>query len=586
MNQFRGWARRASAVVGLVALGAVSFSGLAVADDISNNLDANIDAVAEVMPLNVGGANGTTQLYVTPRNGDSKNGCNLTGSTTLDLSVSSSNTGVATVSPGSVTFASCGDVKTLTVTPVSAGSATVSVSQTSNNTGGTFNLAPATFTVNVAPPANTAPAIAVAGVVGGASYDKGSVPAATCQVTDAEDGSSSFLATLSSIAGPYASDGIGSQMADCSYTDAGGLQAISSETYSIVDPSAPVIGYTLNPADPDNDNGWYKSSVTLNWSVSEPQSPNSLQKTGCVDQTITSDQEATTYSCTATSAGGTAAEKSLTIKRDATAPTVEYDSDQGTLGSNGWYTSAVDVTFKASDTTSGVDPATKTVSSSSEGEAVTIKSPAFTDIAGNTTAAGAATKTYKIDTTAPSEPDFVGGAASYFFGDTQTKPTCTSTDAVSGMASCEVTGGGTTVGTHTYTATATDNAGNTSNNTTTYEVKPWTLKGFYSPVDMAGVVNTVKGGSTVPLKFELFAGTTELTTIDAIKGFTTAKMNCVSGATADEIEIVSTGGTSLRYDTTGGQFIQNWKTPTGAGCYSVKMTAVDGSSITALFKTR
>ena len=28
---------------------------------------------------------------------------------------------------------------------------------------------------------------------------------------------------------------------------------------------------------------------------------------------------------------------------------------------------------------------------------------------------------------------------------------------------------------------------------------------------MNGVVNTVKGGSTVPLKFEVFAGTTELT---------------------------------------------------------------------------
>jgi hypothetical protein len=573
-------------VVGLVALGAVSFSGLAVADDISNSLDASIDAVAEVMPLTVGGANGTTQLFVTPRNGDGKSGCNLTGASTLGLSVSSDNAAVATVSPSTVTFASCGDTKTLTVTPVSAGSATVSVAQTSNNTGGSFNLAPATFTVNVTPPPNTAPTIAVIGVAGGAIYHKGSVPSATCQVTDAEDGNSSFPATLSPVTGDYASDGIGSQTAHCSYTDAGGLKAISSETYSIVDPSAPVIGYTLNPATPDGDSEWYKSNVSLNWSVSEPQSPNSLQKTDCVDQNIISDQQATAYSCSATSAGGTAAEQTVTVKRDATAPTVAYDSHQGTLGSNGWYTSAVDVTFKATDTTSGVNPATKTASSSSQGEAVTVESPAFTDAAGNTTAAGAATESYKIDTTDPSEPVFVGGAPDYFFGDTQTKPTCTSTDAVSGLSSCEVTGGGTTVGTHTYTATATDNAGNTSNNTTTYEVKPWTMKGFYSPVDMGSVVNTVKGGSTVPLKFELFAGANEKTTVDAVKSFTTAKTNCASGVPADEIEILSTGGTSLRYDTTGGQFIQNWKTPTGAGCYSVKMTAVDGSTITALFKTR
>ena len=37
--------------------------------------------------------------------------------------------------------------------------------------------------------------------------------------------------------------------------------------------------------------------------------------------------------------------------------------------------------------------------------------------------------------------------------------------------------------------------------------------------------------------------------------------------------------------TTGGQFIYNWKTPTGAGCYTVTMTAADGSTITAYFKS-
>src|SRR5688572_15356590 len=87
----------------------LAIPAVALADDISNNLDASVDAAAEVMPLTTGGANGTTQLYVTPRNGDGKNGCNLTGSTTLGLSVSSSNTSVATVSPSSATFTSCSD---------------------------------------------------------------------------------------------------------------------------------------------------------------------------------------------------------------------------------------------------------------------------------------------------------------------------------------------------------------------------------------------------------------------------------------------------------------------------------------------
>jgi hypothetical protein len=32
-----------------------------------------------------------------------------------------------------------------------------------------------------------------------------------------------------------------------------------------------------------------------------------------------------------------------------------------------------------------------------------------------------------------------------------------------------------------------------------------TLSGFYQPVEMDGVVNTIKGGSTVPMKFEVYS---------------------------------------------------------------------------------
>ena len=72
-------AHRSLGVVAGAAIAATAFVAVASADDISNNLDGTIDAAAEVMPLNAGGAAGTTNLYVTPRNGDGKNGCNLTG---------------------------------------------------------------------------------------------------------------------------------------------------------------------------------------------------------------------------------------------------------------------------------------------------------------------------------------------------------------------------------------------------------------------------------------------------------------------------------------------------------------------------
>ena len=141
------------------------------------------------------------------------------------------------------------------------------------------------------------------------------------------------------------------------------------------------------------------------------------------------------------------------------------------------------------------------------------------------------------------------------------------------------------VGVHTIGLRVTDNGGLSDADTTTITVLPWTLKGFYQPVDMNGVYNLVKGGSTVPLKFEIFAGSTELTDIASIKSLTYAQTSCDASITTDEIETTATGGTSLRYAE--GQFIYNWKTPSLAGnCYRVTMTTNDGSSLVAYFKLK
>jgi hypothetical protein len=567
----------------------VAFAAVAYADDISNDLDASPDVVAEVMPLNVGGADGTTQLYLNPKNGDGKPGCNITGGTSLGLSVSSNNTSVATVSPSSVTFTSCGDLKTLTVHPVSEGSATISVTQTSNTTPGTFDLAAATFTVNVAPPPNTAPSVEVAGVDPAASYSKGSVPAATCQVTDAEDGNSSFAATLSAITGAFASDGIGSQTASCSYTDDGGLTASGSETYSIIDPSPPTIGYTLDPASADGSDGWYTSSVSLTWDVGEPESPNSLLTTGCDNQSITADQLATSYSCSATSAGGSAGPVSVSVKRDATAPIV---SGAPTTSPNpaGWYKHDVTIDWTCSDATSGLAagcPADSTIFG--EGTGLTASSGNVFDNAGNFSSAISA-PAVDIDKTAPTVA-LVGGptnGASYYFGSVPAAPACTASDALSGLAAaCSVSGYSAAVGSHTVTASATDKADNQSSASSSYTVLAWTLKGFYQPVDMNGVVNIVKNGSTVPLKFEIFAGATESTDTGDVDSLTATQIDCDSSSAADDIEVTATGGTSLRYDATAGQFIYNWQTPKKPGnCYRVTMTTDDGSSLVALFKLK
>ncbi len=122
----------------------------------------------------------------------------------------------------------------------------------------------------------------------------------------------------------------------------------------------------------------------------------------------------------------------------------------------------------------------------------------------------------------------------------------------------------------------------------------WTLQGFFQPVDMgAFVLNTVKGGSTVPLKFKIFAGTpgptTERKSVSDVQfgSVQVAEYNCAATPGYESpVDVINTGNTSLRYDT-GGQFIQNWQTPKAANrCYQVRMTALDGSHIDAFFKTK
>jgi Thrombospondin type 3 repeat len=358
------------------------------------------------------------------------------------------------------------------------------------------------------------------------------------------------------------------------------------------DTTPPSISYLLNPASPDGSNGWYKSDVTLTWTVTENESPSSLVKTGCVDQTITADQAATTYSCSATSDGGSAGPVNVSIKRDANAPVLsDAGFDSGTAGLDGWYTSAVVNKFSASDWPSGLADCTASFTKSSgsaEGSGVKINSGSCSDNAGNTNT-GIDSAAYKIDLSNPTVASWIGSinnGDNFYFGSVPAAPTCTAADTISGPKSCVVTGHSTLVGNHTLTATATDNAGRTGTEQRSYSVLAWTLSGFYAPVDMGGVYNTVKGGSTVPLKFEVFAAT-ELTATSVVQSFVQTKIACDGTAPVDDLEFTTTGGTSLRYDATGGQFIQNWQTPKQAGaCYRVTMTTQDGSSLVAFFKLK
>ena len=396
--------------VGLVLATLVATGLLAVgasADDIRNDLSGT----AGVLTLTSGGDTGSTALTVVPRNGDGKNGCNLTGSSSLVVSVHSSDPSVATASPALLTFGSCGDVKTVTVTSGATGTANVTLTQVSNTAGASFNLAPAAFTVHVVPPPNTPPAVAVTGVEHGASYAKNFVPAAGCAVEDAEDGSSSFAADLTAITGAYAADGLGNQTATCSYTDAGGLTQETSATYSIHDPSAPTIASTLSPSSPDGDEGWYRGDVTLTWDVVEPESPGSLVLDGCDDQSVVTDGEFV-FSCSTTSAGGSSGPVDVAVKRDATKPTIS-GSRTPEANTFGWNAGDVVVSFACADALSGLASCTGDQTLGGEGRDQSVVGTAR-DRAGNIDSATVGG--INIDRTAPTAPSVTPGRAPDYGG--------------------------------------------------------------------------------------------------------------------------------------------------------------------------
>jgi hypothetical protein len=366
---------------------------------------------------------------------------------------------------------------------------------------------------------------------------------------------------------------------------------IGSADYTVnVDKTAPEASPAQDPA--ANANGWNNSDVTVTWNWSD--SGSGIDTANCTTSSTSSGEGEIKLSATCKDLAGNTGNADYTVNVDKTAPEASPTQDPA-ANANGWNNSDVTVTWNWSDSGSGIDTANCTMSSTSSGEGEIKLSATCKDLAGNT---GSADFTVHVDKTAPIV-ELVGGpedGASYYFGFVPAAPSCSASDALSGLdGDCSVSGYGKTVGTHTVTASAKDKAGNTGSASRTYTVLAWTLTGFFHPVDMpykdtSGntviVLNTVKNGSTVPLKFTIFAGTSEITDTDVIK-FTTNQVKCDATAPQDPIETTATGGTTIRYDPVAHQFVFNWQTPKIAGnCYRVTLTTDDGSTLVAYFKLK
>ena len=445
------------------------------------------------------------------------------------------------------------------------------------------NTGTASFTITVVdetPPALTLPADQLLEATG----PGGAAATFTASAEDLVDGDVDV--TCSAASGNTFP--LGTTTVTCEATDAAGNTATGDFEITVEDTTAPAITV---PDDKTVEATGPSGAVVTFAASAEDVVDGEVDVTCDPASGATFDLGRTTVTCKATDAAKNEGTASFDITvEDTTAPAISVPANM-TVEATSASGAAVTFSASASDLVDGsITPGCTSTSGGTFALGTTTVTCKATDAAGNE-GTGSFDITV-VDTTAPAMtlPANIavqgtgptGAVVSY---------TASATDAVDGTVAvnCAPASGSTFgYGTTTANCSATDAAGNTSTGSFTVTVS-YRLSGFYQPVDMNGTLNTVKAGSTVPLKFELFAGSTEITSTSAIASFKVGTVPCgtMTGVPTDDIELYSTGGTTLRYDTTGGQFIQNWQVPRGAGiCYKVTMTAIDGGTITAYFKTK
>jgi hypothetical protein len=140
-------------------------------------------------------------------------------------------------------------------------------------------------------------------------------------------------------------------------------------------------------------NGWYISTVTLNWQISDPEG---LTSTNCqLAQVMAVDTPGTEPVCEATSHGGTTI-KRKPIKIDKTPPGVSAVLERGPDAS-GWYNHPLSVAFTGTDATSGISLCTSGRYAGPD-SATAVISGSCSDNAGNLTPA---LFPFKYDATPP-----------------------------------------------------------------------------------------------------------------------------------------------------------------------------------------
>ena len=332
---------------------------------------------------------------------------------------------------------------------------------------------------------------------------------------------------------------------------------------------APTVTHSLSPS--PNADDWNNSDVTVTFIAKDDDTGSGVASV-TAPVTVSTETDGTVVTGTAKDTAGNVGTDSVTVKLDKTAPTISGTVIHGTVGNNGWYVGPVTVHFTCADALSGIAVCPDDIVLTGNG--ANSATGTATDKAGNT--ATATLNGLAIDREKPTltTADVNVAGARYRLGAVPAA-TCTSSDGVSGVASCTVSvsgGNANGVGTFGYTATATDEAGNTTTVNGTFKVV-YRFDGFLRPInDTAHQVGTwtsiFKAGSTVPVKFQLKkADGTVVQATTAPAWLTPVRGTHMCRPVDEDVYTASTdSGSTYRWDSNAQHYIYNWKS-TGAGYY-------------------
>ncbi len=137
-----------------------------------------------------------------------------------------------------------------------------------------------------------------------------------------------------------------------------GVMAISGanvHSLALVDATSP--GITPHVTGTLGSNGWYRSNVTVNWNVTDPES-GIESSSGCGTTTLTADTPGTTLTCSATNGAGLSASVPVTIKIDKTLTGTTDVSGKLQIAVSGFALNRITNTFSGTVTFRNITPNT------------------------------------------------------------------------------------------------------------------------------------------------------------------------------------------------------------------------------------